>query len=107
MILPAEEVIEEEVEKKDNQPQIRKIKDMEKSTQDLFIGFIQKGSKMLASALNNKVIEEPSDVEVLEEKDLQVEAVVEAILKSRGIESATNTQAPKVIVGVEKLQKLQ
>ncbi|KAI5413829.1 hypothetical protein KIW84_058104 [Lathyrus oleraceus] len=51
----------------------------------------------------NKAIEEPSDVEVLKEQALQVEAI-EAILKNvERIESATETQAPKAVVEVEKV----
>lgn len=69
MILLDEEVIEEEVEGEYDQPLARKTKIL-KQAQDLSIGSIQEGAKMLASALKNKAMEEPSNDEVLKEQAL-------------------------------------
>lgn len=72
-ILTDEKVIEEEIEEEDNQPLIRKTKELEKQAHDLFIGAIPEGAKMIPSSLKNEVMDESLDTDVMEEQDLQVE----------------------------------
>lgn len=61
---------------------------------------------MLASALENKAMEGPSDVAIMEEQVLQVEATVGAVLRNvEGFESASETLTTEAYVEVEKATK--
>lgn len=74
-------------------------KEAKKLVQDLMKKTVVEGAKMITSTLMDKVVEDPSNSEVLMEQALLVKAMEEYILKEvEGYDGVLKTQSLKVVV---------